>query len=107
MQSHLGLNQSTTATNKDGGMRKRAAPQGAPKRSGDLWVLAQPVSASAAERNWSVYGQIMTPARSRMHHARADKLEYCHKALHLRANKADQSRVRTECCEVGFRLGLG
>ena len=80
MQSHLGLNQSTTATNKDGGMRKRAAPQGAPKRSGDLWVLAQPVSASAAERNWSVYGQIMTPARSRMHHARADKLEYCHKA---------------------------
>ena len=25
MQSHLGLNQSTTATNKDGGMRKRAA----------------------------------------------------------------------------------
>ena len=106
MQSHLGLNQSTTATNKDGGMRKRAAPQGAPKRSGDLWVLAQPVSASAAERNWSVYGQIMTPARSRMHHARADKLVYCHEALFAPARKADQSRVRTECCEVGFRLGL-
>ena len=87
-------------------MRKRAAPQGAPKRSGDLWVLAQPVSASAAERNWSVYGQIMTPARSRMHHARADKLVYCHEALFAPARKADQSRVRTECCEVGFRLGL-
>ena len=45
-------------------------------------VLAQPVSASAAERNWSVYGptgvcaymyhEFMTPARSRTHHARAD-----------------------------------
>ena len=54
-------------------------------RSVAVKVLAQSVSASAAERNWSVYGQIMTPARSRMHHARADKLEYCHKALHLRA----------------------
>ena len=27
----------------------------------------------------------MTAARSRMHHARADKLVYCHEALHLRA----------------------
>ena len=41
--------------------------------------------ASAAERNWSVYGQIMTPARSRMKHERGDKLVYCHEALHLRA----------------------
>ena len=49
-------------------------------------VLAQPVSASAAERNWSVYGRIMTPARSRTHHhARADKLVYCHEALHMQA----------------------
>ena len=48
-------------------------------------VLAQSVSASAAERNWSVYGQIMTAARSRTHHARGDKLVYCHEALHLRA----------------------
>ena len=48
-------------------------------------MLAQSVSASAAERNWSVYGQIMTPARSRMKHERGDKLVYCHEALHLRA----------------------
>ena len=47
-------------------------------------VLAQSVSASAAERNWSVYGQIMTPARSRMQHVRGDKLVYCHEALHMR-----------------------
>ena len=43
-------------------------------------VLAQNVSASAAERNWSVYGQIMTPSRSRMSHVRGDKLVYCHDA---------------------------
>ena len=48
-------------------------------------MLAQSVSASAAERNWSVYGQIMTTARNRMQHARADMLVYCHEALHLRA----------------------
>ena len=38
--------------------------------------LAQGVSASAAERNWSVYGRIMTRERSRMHHKRGDKLVY-------------------------------
>ena len=48
-------------------------------------VLAQNVSASAAERNWSVYGQIVTPARSCMQHKRADKLVYCHEALHMRS----------------------
>ena len=41
------------------------------------------MSASAAERNWSVYGQIMTPGRSRMQHQRGDKLVYCHEALHM------------------------
>ena len=46
-------------------------------------VLAQTVCASAAERNWSVYGQIKTTARSRMSHAIGDKLVYCHEALHL------------------------
>ena len=45
----------------------------------------QNVSASAAERNWSVYGQIVTPARSCMQHKRADKLVYCHEALHMRS----------------------
>ena len=47
-------------------------------------VLAQVVCASAAERNWSIYGQIKTNKRSRMDHDVADKLVYCHEALHLR-----------------------
>ena len=48
-------------------------------------VLAQPVCASAAERNWSVYGMIKTSARGRMGHAVADKFVYCHEALHMRS----------------------
>ena len=42
-------------------------------------VLAQAVSASAAERNWSVYGQIKKTA---MAHKTADKLVYCHETMH-------------------------
>ena len=68
-------------------------------------VLAQSVSASPAERNCSVYGQIMTRERSRMHHARGDKLVYCHEALHLCA------KLQGAACagggEVGLGLGLG
>ena len=48
-------------------------------------VLAQPICASAAERNWSVYSAIKTASHSRMGHAVADKLVYCHEALHLKA----------------------
>ena len=47
-------------------------------------MLAQPVCASAAERNWSVYGAIKTAARSRLGHAVSDKLVYCHEALHMK-----------------------
>ena len=48
-------------------------------------VLAQPVCASAAERNWSVYGAaIKTTARGQMGHTVADKRVYCHEALHLK-----------------------
>ena len=47
-------------------------------------LLGQPVCASAAERNWSVYGQIKTTTRSRMGHTVSDKRVYCHKALHLK-----------------------
>ena len=47
-------------------------------------VLGQPVCASAAERNWSVYGQIKTTMRSRMGHTVSDKRVYCHEALHLK-----------------------
>lgn len=45
-------------------------------------VLTQPCSASAAERNWSVYGQIKSAARNRMQHQVADKRVYCHETLH-------------------------
>jgi len=47
-------------------------------------VLAQPVSASAAERNWSIYGQVKSKVRNRLGHHVADRLVYCQKALHLR-----------------------
>ena len=47
-------------------------------------VLSQPVCASAAERNWSIYGSIKTEKRTRLAHVVADKLVYCHEALHLR-----------------------
>ena len=46
-------------------------------------MLAQTVCASAAERYWSIYGQIKTKVRSRMGHGVGDKLVYCHEALHL------------------------
>jgi len=48
-------------------------------------VLMQPVSASACERNWSVYGQIKSLARNRMQHDVADKRVYCHEALHYQS----------------------
>ena len=46
-------------------------------------VLGQAASASAAERNWSVYGQIHTTHRSRMAHKTADKLVFCHEAMNM------------------------
>jgi hypothetical protein len=45
-------------------------------------VLKQPVSASACERNWSIYGQLKSYARNRMGHDVADKRVYVHEALH-------------------------
>ena len=52
-------------------------------------VLAQPVCASAAERNWSVYGQIQGAHKSRMSHRTADKLVYCHEAMHVQLRMQD------------------
>ena len=46
-------------------------------------VLAQVVCASAAERNWSIYGRVKTKERAQMGHTTSDKLVYCHEALHL------------------------
>ena len=67
-------------------------------------VLAQLICASAAERNWSVYGAIKTASRSRMGHGVADKLVYCHEALHLKAKL--QKASYHQMAEVGFRLRL-
>ena len=52
-------------------------------------VLAQPASASAAERNWSVYGRIHSAQKARMKHGTADKLVYCHETLHLEKKMVD------------------
>eukprot|EP00965_Chrysotila_dentata_P185379 6119932-Pleurochrysis_carterae.AAC.1 len=53
-------------------------------------VLAQPVSASAAERNWSIYGQIKSKVRNRLKHSTSDKLVFCHESLHF-AHKLQSS----------------
>ena len=58
-------------------------------------MLAQPVCASAAERNWSIYGAIKTKARSGMGHAVDDNLVYCHEALHMK-NKLQKAGYRHE-----------
>ena len=47
-------------------------------------VLTQVVSASAAERNWSIYDQVKTKERSQMGHSKGDKLVYCKQALALK-----------------------
>ena len=52
-------------------------------------ILDQPVAASYAERNWSVYGQIRSAQRSRMKHAVADKLVYAFEALQLEEKMKD------------------
>ena len=42
------------------------------------------VCASAAERNWSVYGRVKTKERARMGHETGDMRVYCHEALHMK-----------------------
>ena len=42
-----------------------------------------------------MYGQIMTPARSGMNHARGDKFVYCHEALHMRAKLGSAGSVQS------------
>ena len=65
-------------------------------------MLAQPVCASAAERNWSVYGAIKTTARGQMGHAVADKRVYCHEALHNRL-KLQKSVSTSRAARSGTR----
>ena len=52
-------------------------------------ILAQPAAASAAERNWSIYGLIKSDRRTRLRPTVADKLVYCHEALALHAKLQD------------------
>lgn len=56
-----------------------------------ITVLMQPVSASACERNWSVYGQLKTPGRNRLGHDVADKRVFVHESLHYRMKLQDAS----------------
>lgn len=46
-------------------------------------VLAQPVSSSSAERNWSTYSFIHNVKRNRLNAKRADKLVFIHSNLRL------------------------
>ena len=52
-------------------------------------------SDSRPQRNWSVYGAVKTAARGTMGHAVADKLVYCHEALHLK-NKLQTAGYKQE-----------
>lgn len=45
--------------------------------------------ASVAERNWSVYGEIKSSRRTRLHHETADKLVYAHEALLMHRKVTD------------------
>ena len=47
-------------------------------------VLSQVISASAAERNWSIYGHVKDKGRSTLGHSKSDKLVYCRQSLALR-----------------------
>ena len=66
-------------------------------------MLAQPGSASWAERNWSIYGQIKTAGKSRMQHKVADKLVYSHETIHLQ-NKLQDAGWEAEgvACTLGI-----
>eukprot|EP00965_Chrysotila_dentata_P261328 6214217-Pleurochrysis_carterae.AAC.2 len=57
-------------------------------------VLSQPSSASAAERNWSIYGTIKLKIRNRLSHETSDKLVYANEALHLRQKLQDAKYIQ-------------
>lgn len=58
-------------------------------------VLSQPLSAGAAERNWSVYGSIMNEKRTRMRPEVADKRVFCHEALHYQHKLQDAGYLQS------------
>ena len=49
-------------------------------------VLSQTVCASAAERNWSIYGRIKSKERAQLGHAKSDKLVYTTRTSVARAD---------------------
>eukprot|EP00965_Chrysotila_dentata_P189854 6173553-Pleurochrysis_carterae.AAC.1 len=57
-------------------------------------LLSQPASASAAERNWSIYGTIKSKVRNRLSHEVSNKLVYAHEALHLRQKLQDAKYIQ-------------
>ena len=75
----------STIEAKDEVVAEPLLPVGAPAAA----PIVPAASASAAERNWSVYGQIQTAAKSRMAHKTADKLVYCHEAMHVQLRMQD------------------
>lgn len=46
-------------------------------------VHAKVASAFAANRNWSVYGQLKSERKMLLSHGRADARIYCHEAMQL------------------------
>lgn len=58
-------------------------------------VLGQVAAASAAERNWSIYGQVKNDKALRLTHAHADARVYVHEALqlHEKLNKVEDAHV--------------
>jgi hypothetical protein len=48
--------------------------------------LIQPSAASAAERNWSIYGNIKSRGKNQMKHETGDKLVYLYESYRI-ANK--------------------
>ena len=70
-------------------------------------VLAQPVCASAAERNWSVYGAIKTTARGQMGHAVAPTSASTATRRSTPQGQASDRRLQAGGREVGHRLRLG
>ena len=69
-------------------------------------VLSQPVCASAAERNWSIYGSIKTDRRNRMRHSVSNRLVYLPRGAPA-PHQAHQGRLQGAGGQVGERLGLG
>ena len=59
-----------------------------------------------AERNWSVHSAIKTASRSRLGHATANKLVYCHEAIQLYGHWPAWQAAVSFVCAGGRQVGL-